>query len=149
MIEGRSFLYQAQNKTVYHVNEKGVDVIKSWPSDKDIVAFVDGDETGYEPDHMLRKLRVQIILAASPKGAKARWIQQKQTGHIQIIATNLWSPQELFIAGFVLGLLLSMLDRSISLGHSFIPLISLLGCSGSQRRISATTPVYALSLPAP
>jgi len=100
MIEGRSFLYQAQNKTVYHVNEEGVKVITSWPQNEDIVAFVDGDEAGYEPDHMLREDGVQIILASSPKGATARWIQQT-TGHIEIIVTNLWSLQELFVTGFV------------------------------------------------
>jgi len=109
MFEGRSFLYQAQNKVVYHVNEEGVKAIKSWSSSEDIVAFVDGDEAGYEPDYILREPGVQIILASSPRGANSRWIQQKQS-HIRIIATNLWSFRELFIAGFVSWLLLSMLD---------------------------------------
>ena len=148
MIEGRSFLYQAQNQIVYHVNDEGVTAIESWSSSENIVAFVDGDKAGYEPDHILCKSGVQIILASPPKGATARWISQGQ-GHINIIATDLWSFRELFITGFVLGLLLSMLDRSISLGYSFIALISLPICSRSQYCISAATPVDALSLPAP
>jgi len=109
MIEGRSFLYQAQNKIVYHVNDGGVKAIQTWSSSENIVAFVDGDEAGYEPDHILRKLGVQIILASSPKGATARWVSQRQD-HINIIAIDLWSFRELFITGFVLGLLLSMID---------------------------------------
>ena len=110
MIEGRAFLYQAQNKIVYHVNEEGVNAISSWPSDEDIVAFVDADGVDYEPDYMLRKSSVQIILVASPKGGRSRWAGQMRTGLIKRIATDLWSPRELFIAGFVSGLLLSMLD---------------------------------------
>jgi len=98
MIEGRSFLYQAQDKVVYHVNEEGVKAIKSWSPNENIVAFVDGDESGYKPFQMLRQPGVQIILASSPKGATAKWIKQEKR-HIEIIATNLWSFSELFVAG--------------------------------------------------
>jgi len=107
MIEGRPFLYQACNRTVFYVNENGVEAIQSWPSNTDIVAFVDGDKD-YEPHDMLIMDRVQIILASSPKGAGAKWIRQE--GYIRTIACKLWSARELLIAGFVLGLLLSMLD---------------------------------------
>lgn len=113
MIKGCPFLYQARNGTVFHVNEDGVQEIESWPSNTGIVAFVDGDKrhnSDYEPHDMLFKDRVQIIMASSPKGTMAQWIWQKQDGHITTIATNLWSASELFIAGFVLGLLLTMLD---------------------------------------
>jgi len=106
MIEGRPFLYQAQDGTVYYVNEKGVQPIEFWSSNEYIVAFVDGDRN--EPDYMLLREGVQIILASAPKGARAKWI--KQTGFARTVATKLWTPRELFIAGFVLGLLLSMLD---------------------------------------
>jgi len=108
MIEGRSFLYQGLDRTVYHINENGVQAIQSWSSDE-IVAFVDGDMESYEPSLMLLDDRVQIILASTPEGANGKWI--KQAGDVKVIATELWSPHELFLAGFVLGiLLLSTLD---------------------------------------
>jgi hypothetical protein len=109
MIEGRPFLYQAQNGTVYHVNEKGVQPIKSWPSNENIVAFIDADTNDYEPDYMFFQGGVQIILAAPPRGASARWIKQANYD-VNILATKPWSRDELFIAGFVLGFLLLMLD---------------------------------------
>src|SRR6266581_3875571 len=107
MIEGRSFLYQDLDRTVYHINENGVQAIQSLSSDE-IVAFVDGDGESYEPSVMLLDDRVQIILASSPKGASGKWT--KQVADVTVIATELWSPHELFLAGFVLGILLSTLD---------------------------------------
>ena len=111
MIEGRPFLYQALDGTVYHVNENGVQAIEFWSSHEDIVAFVDADsdENSYRPNLMLLlNVKVQIILATSPRGASQKWI--KQAGHVKIIATKLWSPRELFLTGFVPGLFLSTLD---------------------------------------
>ena len=107
MIEGYPFLYQASDGTVYSVNENGVEAIRSLPSNEPIVAFVDGDENNYDPKRMLRGCTVQIILVSSPGGANRRWI--KQAGNVIILAAKLWSPRELFLAGFVLGLLLSTL----------------------------------------
>jgi hypothetical protein len=108
MIEGRPFLYQALDGTVYHVNENGVQAIDSWSSVEEIVAFVDADDDSYRPNLMLLNVNVQIILATSPRGANQKWI--KQAGHVKRIATKLWSARELFITGFVPGLLLSTLD---------------------------------------
>ena len=108
MIEGRPFLYQALDGTVYHFNENGVQAIRSWSSSEEIVAFVDGDENNETPNLMLRGGRVQIILASCLEGARAKWT--KQAGFIKVIVTELWSPHELFLAGFVLGLLLSTLN---------------------------------------
>ena len=107
MIEGRSFLYQGLDRTVYHINENGVRAIQSWSSGE-IVAFVDGDRKSYEPPLMLLNKNVQIILASSPKGASEKWTEQ--AGSVKVYATQLWSPRELFVAGFVLGLLLSTPD---------------------------------------
>jgi hypothetical protein len=109
MIEGRPFLYQGQDGTVYHVNEEGVQVIKSWPSNENIVAFVDADNNDYGPDAILSENGVQIILASPPRGTNARRIKQANY-NVTILATKLWSRDELFITGFVLGLLLLMLD---------------------------------------
>ena len=110
MIKGEQFLYQGKDGTVYYVEKNGVQEIRSWyPEEREhIVALVDGDSRDYEPKDMLTHRRVKIILAASPKGSRARWI--KQAGDVGIFATQLWSPRELFIAGFVLGLFLSTLD---------------------------------------
>jgi len=109
MIEGRPFLYQAKDGTVYHVHEKGVQPIESWSSNEDIVAFVDGDKEGYKPNNMLiPRRRVKIVLASSPKGANKPWMKDK--GRVTTLATTLWSPQELFLTGFVLGLLHSAFD---------------------------------------
>jgi len=107
MIEGRSFLFQDLNRTVYHINENGVQAIQSWSSDE-IVAFVDGDRQNYEPSLMLLDDKVQIIMASSPKGARGKWTEQ--AGDVKVIVTEPWSPHELFLAGFVLGLLLSTLN---------------------------------------
>jgi hypothetical protein len=110
MIQGCPFLYQASNGAVYSVNENGVQAIRSWePHDSEgIVAFVDGNEDNYDPNHMLRISTVQIILASSPRGANRGWI--KRAGVVLKLAIELWSPRELFLTGFVLGLLLSTLD---------------------------------------
>jgi len=108
MIKGRPFLYESSDRTVFHVNENGVQAIRSWYPDKHIVAFVDGDKD-YEPQHMLTVNKsVQIILGSSPQGTGGMWV--KQAGSVEVLATELWSPRELFIAGSVLGLLLSTLD---------------------------------------
>ena len=106
MIQGRPFLYQASNGAVYSVNENGVQAIRSWEShdSEGIVAFVDGNNDNYDPNHMLRISTVQIILASSPRGANRRWI--KRAGVVLKLVTELWSPRELFLTGFVLGLLL-------------------------------------------
>ena len=110
MIEGEQFLYQAKDGTVYHVNKNGVQAIRAWhPEEREhIVALVDGDSEDYEPKDMLTHERVKIILAVSPKGSRARWV--KQASDVRIFAPQLWSPNELFIAGSVLGLFLSTLD---------------------------------------
>ena len=147
MVDGLPFLYQARNGTVYRIDAKGVQVIRL-PPNEDIVAFVDGDKDGYEPDDLLLNSKVRIILTSSPKGSRARWINQAES-HVKVIATKLWSEHELFIAGFVLGLLHSMLGLSISLGSFFIAAISLSTFSGSQHRTLATTHVNASILPSP
>jgi len=77
-------------------------VIESWSSKEEIVAIVDCDK-GYEPNHMLMRRRVQIVLASSLKGANQPWM--KQTALVTVLATKLWSARELFLTGFVLGLL--------------------------------------------
>ncbi len=109
MAKGRPFLYQAKDGTVFYVNENGVQAIRTWYPDKHIVAFVDGDKEGNDPQHMLTgNKNVQIILGSSPQGTGGMWV--KQAGSVNVLATELWSPRELFIAGSVLGLLLSTLD---------------------------------------
>jgi len=108
MIQGCPFLYQATNGTVYHVHEKGVQAIESWLSNEKIVAFVDGDKEDHQPDDMLMAHEVQIVLASPPKGAHQQWMKQKPGG--TVLATKLWSAHELFLTGFVLGLLHSALD---------------------------------------
>ena len=108
MIEGCPFLFQDTGGTVYHVNENGVNSIWSWPSKEYIVAFIDGDKKNYEPKKMICKRPVQIIMASSPKGTEGDWI--KQEGGVTTLATELWSLRELFLTGFVLGLLLPTLD---------------------------------------
>jgi hypothetical protein len=101
MIAGRSFLYQARTGTVYHVNEKGVQVIGFWPPNEHIVAFVDGDKNGVEPDAALFRRNVRIILASSPRVSKAKWKKDKH--RVSTIAIKLWSECEFFITGLVSG----------------------------------------------
>ena len=101
MIEGRPFLYQAKDETVYHVNEKGVQAIQTWSSREEIVAFVDGDNEGHGPSYMLRRQSVQIVLASPPNGVNQPWI--KRNGCVMMLATKLWSARELFLAGLSWG----------------------------------------------
>ena len=110
MIQGRPFLYQASNGTVYSVNDDGVQAIQSWEShdSEGIVAFVDGSKDNYDPKEMLRISTVQIVLASSPRGANRHWI--KRAGAVLKLAAGLWSPRELFLTGFASRLLLSTLD---------------------------------------
>ena len=44
MIEGRPFLFQVIDGTIYHIAEKGVEAVQSWSSKERIEAFVDGDK---------------------------------------------------------------------------------------------------------
>ena len=108
MIEGHPFIYQALDSTIYRVNEEGVQAIPYWSSNEPTVAFVDGDAKDSQPDPSLWNNKVQIIIAVSPKGTNQKWL--KQDSHAVIIATKLWSPDELFLAGFVSRLFLSTLD---------------------------------------
>jgi hypothetical protein len=108
MIEGRPFLFQSMEDTVYHVAEKGVEVVQSWSSKETIVAFFDGDsEKNHEPKRMLTRLSsVQLIVASSPKVSSEKWIEQAGNGSfVTQLAINLWSQKELLITGLVLVLL--------------------------------------------
>src|SRR5260221_5537624 len=99
MIEGRSFLYQGLDRTVYHINEDSVRAIQSWSSGE-IVAFVDGDRKSYEPPLMLLNEDVQIILASSPKGASENWTEQ--AGGVKLYTSQLCALLELFVSVVVL-----------------------------------------------
>ena len=80
MIEGCSFLFQANKNTVYHVSEDGVKVISSWQSKSNIVAFVDGDKGDHAPHDLLPGEAVQLIVASSPNGANQHWMKQGGQG---------------------------------------------------------------------
>ena len=110
MIEGDPFLYQSSDGTVYYVNENCVEVIQTWSSTENIVAFVDGDKFDHQPDYMLRHSSVQIVLTSPPEGADPheRWI--RDIGCVTILATKLWSRHELLLTGFVSALLYSALN---------------------------------------
>ena len=104
MIEGRPFLFQPDEKTVYHVAKDGVEVVRLRPSDETIVAFVDGDPKDFVPQKFLLHHSVQLIVASSPKISSQKWI--KQAGDtVTELAINLWSEKELLLTGSVLALL--------------------------------------------
>ena len=110
MIEGRTFLYQNMNGVVYHVSEMGVQAVQSWSPTQSIVAFVDGDKGDYQPDENLIHRSVQLIVAASPKGANQKWTKQLgESARMLKLAIKLWSHKELLLTGLVLALL-STLD---------------------------------------
>ena len=109
MLEGRPFLYQAMGGTVYHVAENGVEVVRSWPSQESITAFIDGDKGDFEPKTFLFDDFVQLVVASTPKGAYQKWT--KQTGHRSLIfklVVELWSLNEFLLTGLVLALLPSV-----------------------------------------
>jgi hypothetical protein len=90
---------------VYHVDKEGVHV-NVLPPDEDIVAFVDADKRAFEPSNMFRAGQVRCIITSSPKTSSINhWMKQANRKAVTI-ATNLWSSEELLIAGFVLELLL-------------------------------------------
>jgi hypothetical protein len=105
MIEGRQFLYQSEEGTVYHAAEERVEAVQSWRSEETIVAFIDCDSRNSEPRGFLKRRSVQLIVAASPRGAFQKWT--KQLGHggfITTLVVRLWSYKELLLAGLVLAL---------------------------------------------
>jgi hypothetical protein len=120
MIEGRPFLFQSIEDIVYHVAEKGVEVVQSWSSKERIVAFVDADhKNSHEPKRMLNRFTVQLVVASSPKVSSEKWI--KQAGHgsrFNQLAIYLWSQKELLITGLVLVLLFN--TRLMSLCRIFL-----------------------------
>jgi hypothetical protein len=106
MIEGRPFLFQSFKETVYHVTQAGVEIVSSLSKQGNITAFIDGDKGKCEPEEFLRRPSVQLIVAASPKGASQKW--NKQLGNRSFIskfAVKLWSREELLLTGLVLALL--------------------------------------------
>ena len=106
MTEGIPFLHQAKEGAVYHISKKGVEAIESWSSNKNIVAFVDGNGGDYTPDDMLLCNSVQLIVASPPKGAYLKWT--KQIGHassvIQLV-TKPWTYEDVLFTGSVFALL--------------------------------------------
>ena len=101
MIKGRPFLFQPAEGTVYHVAEKGVEMVQSWSPKGAIVAFVNGD--GFKPEHTIRRPSVQLIVASSPKRTYSDWAKRLGPGSfVAQIAVKLWSPKELFLTGLVL-----------------------------------------------
>jgi hypothetical protein len=95
---------------VYHVAEKGVEVVRSWSSNEPFVALVDGDRGVHDPEGVLISRTVQLIVPSSPKGVYNKWT--KQTGHASSVtrrAIKLWSHKEFFLTGLVFALL-STLD---------------------------------------
>jgi hypothetical protein len=100
LIAGHRFLYQSDEGYVYHVSEKGVELIESaWESSTHYVAFVDADQGLSEPNKILRNKSVRIILATSPRGATQNWLKQGNFVKFIKLATKLWSARELFVAG--------------------------------------------------
>jgi len=108
MIEGRPFLFQAIQGTVYHVAERGVKVVRSWSSEETIVAFVDADKY-HEPRCILFCDSVQLIVASPPKGINPHWTEQADLGtSITQLVTELWLYKELLLTGLVIALLSSL-----------------------------------------
>jgi hypothetical protein len=106
MIEGHPFLYQSRGGIVYYVAEKGVEAVQSWSSRETIVALVDGDKKHHEPEDILIRQSVQLIVASSPKGAHPQWAKQLGPGaFVTQLVVKLWSHKELFLTGLVLALL--------------------------------------------
>jgi len=108
---GHPFLFQATQKTVYHIAEEGVKVVESWPSKETIVAFINADEKNLTPKTILFDYSVQLIVALPPRGTDESWIKQAAPiVSITKLVIDLWSYEELFLTGSVLALLALSLD---------------------------------------
>jgi hypothetical protein len=104
LIDGRPFLFQTFEGVVYHVSNT-VTRINTWSSSDQIVALVDADKT-LIPESFLRHPSVQLIAASSPASTEqARlWNQGDTSSYVFKLVVDLWSPNELFITGFVISL---------------------------------------------
>ena len=88
------------------------------PPDEDIVAFVDADKRAFEPSDKFRAGQVRCIITSSPKVDSINYWMKQATRKAVTIATNLWSSEELLIAGFVLDT--SLNARLIHLFRMFL-----------------------------
>lgn len=101
MIAGIPFLFQTLEGAVYLVHES-ITVVNSWLGGH-IVAFCDADGFSSRPSQfILESHNIQIIAACPPKGASQKWMTEEMDGmsHVMKYVTTLWSPQELFSAGY-------------------------------------------------
>ena len=107
MIKGLPFLFQSTRGTVYHVTKAGVEIVSSLSTiEEPIMVFIDGDIGNCEPKEFLLSDSVQVIVAASPRGATQKWLRQAGDGaYISPYAVKLWSRKELLLTGLVLALL--------------------------------------------
>lgn len=110
MIEGRPFLFQPMDGTVYHVAENSVEeAVQSWSSEETIEAFVDGDKK--TPSYILRHPSVQLIVASPPSSASPEWARQIGPGSfVTQLVVKPWSREELFRTGYIVLALLSALN---------------------------------------
>jgi len=87
--------------TVYLITESSIEVVDFWPNEY-IIAFVDADESSSRPARfLLDHPFVKIIAASSPNNAYPQWTFSPTFVTTRI--TTLWSPQELFLTGWVIG----------------------------------------------
>jgi len=86
-------------------------MINSWKKKEPITAFIDADATLWEPQYFIRNcLSVRIIAVSSPKGTEGRWMKKlPNSSHVFKFVTTPWSPEELFLTGFVLSLVFECL----------------------------------------
>jgi hypothetical protein len=72
MIEGRQFLFQTIEGTVYHIAKEGVvRVVHLWSSKNHIAAFVDADKENYIPSRLLYDHSVIILKRIKSKMGQA------------------------------------------------------------------------------
>jgi len=102
MIAGCPFIYQTFNGDVYEVSDVVTWIDDRWSPTAPVVAFLDADCPTFAPQPFLNNRRVQLIAAASPEGATQPYMSQLAHDSLMLqLATALWSPNELFLTGFV------------------------------------------------
>lgn len=102
IISGSPFIYQSPDGNAYTVSTTCTKVGTSWPEIRSpITAFIDIDKNKFSIHPFLKNKDIRLILAASPNAIYNARNPDISPENAALIITKLWTPQEIFVTGFV------------------------------------------------